>query len=303
MVSFLICLLSVMHDRKSRLLLMITQLLVSDGLISLNFVECTFGDLLFAGDDDFCCVIKPQGNFNTLQRKRNKIVMDGCDRTEHASNTKWMVLRVEASLSLLAVHNLFTAVQLGISYCSRVAKVQQQSRCLDQDSCQYAQLKLHTCTWDDQVRIMWGRAWINYYTRARGHYPLLLLKHRISFRKKYSILKAYMLTIYTTYSRSMATRPPREERELFSSNIILFAHLYSKTTGAFFHFLSSADGTRTSTGLPDLSRLVMLLRGGVFLQVNAASSPTDESTLFTLFDLLRDSGVSTSSSSSKNSLL
>ena len=59
MVSFLICLLSVMHDRKSRLLLMITQLLVSDGLISLNFVECTFGDLLFAGDDDFCCVIKP----------------------------------------------------------------------------------------------------------------------------------------------------------------------------------------------------------------------------------------------------
>ena len=93
MVSFLICLLYFMYDRKSRLLLMITLLLVSDGLISLNFVVWAFGDLLFAGDDDFICrILLPFLSFGYLssfgftiliaERFWNVNVM-------HASNKPW----------------------------------------------------------------------------------------------------------------------------------------------------------------------------------------------------------------------
>ena len=63
-VSFLACTLYFLYERKSRLLLMITLLLVSDGLISLAFVVWALTDLFLTTNDDlYCRIWLPFQNF------------------------------------------------------------------------------------------------------------------------------------------------------------------------------------------------------------------------------------------------
>ena len=67
LVSFSVCILFFMYERKSRFLLMVTLLVVSDGLISLNFMIWAGADMILNSDDESLCrVLLPFLNFSVL---------------------------------------------------------------------------------------------------------------------------------------------------------------------------------------------------------------------------------------------
>ena len=64
--SFLACLLFFLYERKSKLMLLITLLLISDGFISLNFVVWAVADILDSDDQLFCRILLPFQNMSIL---------------------------------------------------------------------------------------------------------------------------------------------------------------------------------------------------------------------------------------------
>lgn len=144
-ISFLACLLYFLYERKGRFLLLVTLLVVSDGLISLNFAVWAITDIALNVDDEaFCRVLLPFLNFSYLLSFGYTMLIAqrfcNINRLHEGKSLKgtplWVVPLVSCLLTLPIVIMNFTSIEKSVGEIINPSEESNINK--DRDYCYYS---------------------------------------------------------------------------------------------------------------------------------------------------------------------